>query len=304
MDIKQQLALKGAGNKAVLDFQEKIRAYRQAGAPAADVAQWRKQLYEQGMTAVKGAFSPEWAQRLREEYAPLMEEARSRTGGVINRGPNRFYHAIHPERLSGFVEVITHPAFTGLCESVLGPDYSIVEVSFDVPMPGAKDQPWHRDFPIGSETLIGGWLSSLAFNLTTVDVTEEMGAFEIALGTQFEDGIDFDQGMFPHKDQYERYAKMAKRCYPKAGDMSCRTGLTIHRGTEHNAGIPRPVLIVGVIANLLVATSPHGLTMTRKYFESLPESVRQRLLIKNLTDELTPIEQAHDIEGLRYAAVN
>jgi hypothetical protein len=267
---------------------------------SADVlAQHKKDIYDKGMASLKGAFSREWVQRLREEYEPLMQEARATHRGTISRGHNRFYHAIHVERLSGFLDVVTHPAVTALCENVLGPDYYFVEFGFDVPLPGAKDQPWHRDFPIGSETLVGRWLSSLAFNLTTVDVTEEMGAFEIAFGTHWEDGANFDVGMFPPKSEYDRYKGMGTRCYPKMGDMSCRTGLTIHRGTEHNATIPRPVLVVGVIAGILQPTNPHKIQMTKKYFESLPEHVKPRLNVR-LTDEMQPIDQGHDIEGLRY----
>ena len=58
-------------------------------------------------------------------------------------------------------------------------------------------QPWHRDFPSPPETHEGRRLTSLAFNLTTVDTTEEMGPFEIAPGTQWESGLDFDHQHVP-----------------------------------------------------------------------------------------------------------
>ena len=51
-----------------------------------------------------------------------------------------------------------------------GADYKIVEIGFDVPGPGAQDQPWHRDFPAPEDTIVGRRLNSLAFNLTCVDV--------------------------------------------------------------------------------------------------------------------------------------
>jgi ectoine hydroxylase-related dioxygenase (phytanoyl-CoA dioxygenase family) len=97
---------------------------------------------------------------------------------------------IHPERLRGFREIATNPWLTGVCERVLGPDYQIIEVGFDVPLPGAFDQPWHRDFPAPRETVEEHRLTSLAFNMTTVDVTEDMGPFEVAPGTQWEPGTD------------------------------------------------------------------------------------------------------------------
>jgi hypothetical protein len=266
---------------------------------ATQVQDWKRDIYDKGMASIKSAFTREWAQQLRNEYQPLMDEARAVHRGTISRGHNRFYHAIHAERLSGFLDLVMHPAVTQLCEAVLGPDYAFVEFGFDVPLPGAKDQPWHRDFPIGSETLTGRWLSSLAFNLTTVDVTEEMGAFEIAFGTHWEDGKNFDAGMFPPKSEYDRYKSMAKRCYPQMGDMSCRTGLTIHRGTQHDADIPRPVLVIGVVANILLATNPHKIQMTRKFYDALPEHVKPHLNVR-LTEGFEPIDQGHDIEGLRY----
>lgn len=68
--------------------------------------------------------------------------------------------------------------------AALGPDYRIVETGFDVPGPGAFNQPWHRDFPPPKQTLVGRRLNSLAFNITTVDVEEDMGPFEIARETQ------------------------------------------------------------------------------------------------------------------------
>ena len=84
-------------------------------------------------------------------------------------------------------DIATHPWFVAVCEAVLGPDYRIVEIGFDIPFPGAADQPWHRDFPAPEATLKGRRLNSLAFNLTAVDTGPEHGPFEIALGTQWDD---------------------------------------------------------------------------------------------------------------------
>jgi ectoine hydroxylase-related dioxygenase (phytanoyl-CoA dioxygenase family) len=83
---------------------------------------------------------------------------------------------------------------------VLGPDWKAVELGFDVPFPGAMDQPWHRDFPSSPETYESRRITSLAFNLPAVDTTDEMGPVEIAHGTQWEPGLDFDQQMFPARE--------------------------------------------------------------------------------------------------------
>src|SRR5881227_3937171 len=162
-------------------------------------------LYGNGIIALKGAFPRKFGELLGEEVLALFEQARAIEGGALPRGPERWYVEIQPERISGFVEIATHPWFIAVCEAVLGPEYKIVEIGFDIPFPGARDQPWHRDFPAPEETLTGRRLNSLAFNLTTVDVTPEMGPFEVAVGTQWDPPDGFAHGMFPPKSLYPRY---------------------------------------------------------------------------------------------------
>ena len=194
-----------------------------------DIAEIMGAIYGPGITALKGAFPREWAARLGEDIERLYAEALKRPGGAVGRGTNRHYVEIHPEDIHGFVDLVTHPWVTTVCEAVLGPEYKIVEIGFDVPKPGALDQPWHRDFPAPDETLSGRRLNSLAFNLPTVDVFEDMGPFEIAPGTQWDYSPEFQHGMFPPKSFFPRYEKVAQRKLPKMGDISARSALTIHR---------------------------------------------------------------------------
>ena len=203
-----------------------------------DVQEIRLGLETEGIIARKGAFSPAWVQQVREDVDAAFEEARSREGGAVGRGPNRWYVEIHPEALRGFVELVDHPWVRTVCETVLGPDYLIVEIGFDTPFPGATLQPWHRDFPSPPETRDEHRLTSLAFNLTTVDTTEEMGPFEIAPGTQWDRGDDFDHEQFPPQASYDRYEGLATRKYPSVGDISARSALTVHRGTPNRPRSP------------------------------------------------------------------
>jgi hypothetical protein len=154
-------------------------------------------LMTDGIVGRKGAFSREFVQQMREDVDAAFEEARSRENGAVGRGPNRWYVEVHPQALRGFAELADHPWVRTVCEAVLGPDYRIVEIGFDVPFAGAVHQPWHRDFPMPVETRDEHRLTSLAFNKTLVDTEEDMGAFEIALGTQWDTGEDFDHEMFP-----------------------------------------------------------------------------------------------------------
>ncbi len=254
-------------------------------------------LYGDGILGLKGAFNRDWVAQLGEDLAVAYQDALERPGGAVGRGPKRHYVEIHPEDIRGFVDLVSHPWVVAVCASVLGPDYKIVEIGFDVPNPGALDQPWHRDFPVPDETLTGRRLNSLAFNVTTVDVFEDMGPFEIAPGTQWDDPTAFEHGMFPPRSLYERYEARAQRKMPKMGDISVRSALTIHRGTANHSQKARPVLVLGADAPDARNAERHDFQLTRTFYDTLPEQVRQHLTCR-LVDALEPIVQGHTIEGL------
>ena len=262
-----------------------------------DVAEIMGGIYGGGILGCRGAFEREWVEALAEDVRVAYEDALSREGGAVGRGPKRHYVEIRPEDVRGFVELTTHPWVTAVCEAVLGQDYVFVEIGFDVPNPGAMKQPWHRDFAAPPETVGGRRISSLAFNVTTVDVTPEMGPFEIAPGTQWDDGSEFDHGMFPPKSFFPRYDERAERKLPQIGDIAVRTALTIHRGTANRSETARPVLVLGVEAADATKAIPHDLQLTRAYYDSLPESLRRHLSCR-LVDRLEPVVQGHSIEGL------
>jgi hypothetical protein len=254
-------------------------------------------LYGDGFISLKGAFSRQWVSQLHEDVIRAYEEALTRPGGTVGRGPKRHYVEIHPEDIRGFVELCIHPWVKAVCEAVLGPRYKIVEIGFDVPGAGAVNQPWHRDFPAPDDTTTGRRLNSLAFNLTTVDVEQDMGPFEIAPGTQWDLPHGFEHDMFPPKSLYPRYEQRAQRKYPKMGDISVRSALTIHRGTANSSQKARPALVLGVDAPGATNSERHDLQVTKQYFETLPQSLREHLTCR-LVENLQPIVQAHSIEGL------
>ncbi len=262
-----------------------------------DVAEIMGGLYGDGIIGLKGAFPPEWADAMYRDIMALFEEARAISGGALPRGPERWYVEVQPERIPAFLDIATHPWFVAVCGSVLGPDYKIVEIGFDIPFPGAADQPWHRDFKSPEATLKGRRLNSLAFNLTAIDTREEHGGFEIAPGTQWDDIAGARDDMFPDRGLWDRYIARAQRKLPQRGDISARSALTIHRGTANRSSEARPVLVVGVDAPDATNAHHHDLQVTRGYLESLPPQVRDHLTCR-VTDELKPVLQHHVIEGL------
>jgi hypothetical protein len=256
-------------------------------------------LYGDGIIARKGAFSVDFVRRLHADIDQLRHEA-IEAGTFIRRGRNRHYTEIHPERLSGFSEIISHPWFQGVCNAVLGPDFKIIEVGFDIAAPGAEIQPWHRDFASPLETTYEKRLTSLAFNMSTVNVEPGMGPLEIAPGTQWDYFNEEDADpklMFPKDYLWGRYESLAVKKFPQMGDISARTALMVHRGTANTSTTPRPVLVIGVDGPTSRNSEWHDLQVTRQFYDSLPSSIAASLGGR-IVPTLMPIVQEHKIEGL------
>ena len=262
-----------------------------------DVSHHIDVLYRDGIVAKKSAFPRDWVEQLREDMMTAFWEAIQRPGGAVGRGPRRWYVEVHPQAISGFADLVTHPWIQAMAEGVLGPEYQIVEIGFDTPFQGAKVQPWHRDFPSPKDSYEDHRITSLAINLTGVDVTEDMGPFEIAQGTQWDDGREWKAEMFPDPSLWPRFEERAVRKFPQMGDVSCRSALTVHRGTAHASPIARPVLVLGVDAPGAGHAALHDMMVTEDFYSSLPQAVRDRLVCR-VVDKLEPITQKHDIEGL------
>jgi hypothetical protein len=262
-----------------------------------DVTENLKTLQTDGITGLKGAFSSEWADAMREDMMTAFWSAIQRPGGAVGRGPRRWYVEIHPQDFGGFVDLITHPWVVAMCENALGPDYQIVEIGLDVPFQGARYQPWHRDFPSPTDTYVDRRITSLAFNLTGVDVTPDMGPFEVAPGTQWDYAPEFEHGMFPPKSFYPRYESLSQLKMPQMGDISARSALTIHRGTANQSDKSRPVLVLGVDAPGARNDERHDFQVTKGFYQSLPQYLKDHLICRQV-DELEPIVQGHTIEGL------
>ncbi|MDP9377268.1 MAG: phytanoyl-CoA dioxygenase family protein [Actinomycetota bacterium] len=264
-----------------------------------DLRHLRATLYADGIYGLPGAFAPEWVSRLHQECLELHEAASAYKTGRISRGRNRWYFAVHPEQLSGVVDLLTHPYLTSISEALLGANYQVAEVAFDVSFPGSKFQPWHRDFRKHVGMRDDGSLCALAFNVPTVSVTDEMGPFEIVLGTQ-NDEVAVDNGMFPDPDAQAHYERdpRRKKIKPQRGGMSVRTPLAIHRGTPNVSEHTRPVMVATVYAGDVDLLQGHDvLSATREFHDALPAQAREHLHCR-VVEKLQRIDQGHDIEGL------
>lgn len=278
-----------------------------------DFKQLSKDIYEHGITSLPGILPVQWADELDEDVGLQFLDALRIEGGegVAFRGWSRFYIELYPERLRGFLEFVTNPAVVELSREVLGDQYQIVELGADIPLPGAPDQPPHRDFPLPEPTRLHRRLTSLCFNASTVDVTPSMGPFNIAPGTHFDDGSDFNKEMFPVGEKKETYNQKMVARLAKRGSVSVRSGLTIHRGSKNNDRM-RPVIILGVVSTEDRAHSatvldrpadyaPPTLKMSQAFYDSLDDTLKQHLsceIVADTTASLPPLKTPHSIEGL------
>jgi hypothetical protein len=210
--------------------------------------------------------------------------------------------------------LITHPAVVDLSSRLFGEDYMIVELGCDVPLPGAVNQPWHRDFPMPPETRHGR-ISSICLNASSVDVTPDMGPFQVVPGTQFDSGDDFDSGMFPPESRYAEYDRRMESRLGRRGSVSVRSGLCIHRGSRSDGRSRlRPVAIVGIVSQECGAVTerrahpedPHvpRLRVSEAYLNGLPEEVVRHLsceIVADTTENLPPHYTHHTFEGLKMA---
>jgi len=278
-----------------------------------DFKQLAKDIYDHGVTNLPNILPVRWADELDEDVGLQFIEGLKVEGGegVAFRGWSRFYIELYPERLRGFMEFVNHPSVVELSREVLGDDYEIVELGADIPLPGAPDQPPHRDFPIPDPTRLHRRLTSLCFNASTVDVTPSMGPFHIAPGTHFDDGSDFVKEMFPVGEKKEVYNQRMVPRLAKRGSVSVRSGLTLHRGSKNNDRI-RPVVILGVVsiedrahsATTIERPSDYiapTLKMSQAYYDSLDDILKRHLsceIVADTTANLPPLKTPHSIEGL------
>lgn len=254
-------------------------------------------IYGDGIISLGNAYDVALIDAMRGSIDRLFKEAQAMEGGALPRGPQRWYVEVAPEQIDGFVEIVSHRWFQAVCDAVLGPDWRIVEVGFDIPFPGATLQPWHRDFAAPAATLEGRRINSLAFNLTAVDTTPAMGPFEIAPGTQWDRIDECPRGMFPDPLRWERYEVRKVPKLAQRGSISARSALTIHRGTANMSKFARPVLVIGVDAPDANNAAHHDLQMTQGFVDALPDFLADRFSGR-IVDRITAVRQNHVIEGL------
>ena len=274
-------------------------------------AELSEALHRDGIVVVKGAFERSWAQDLDDDLAREFMEALRTPGGVAPRGWNRFYFEPWAEKVRAFTQLATHPVVTALSEHLFGPDWQIVELGCDIPLPGAEDQPWHRDFPMPTPTRDERRLTSIAVNASAVDVVD--GPFQGVPGTQFHDAPDMEGGMFPPDEQDEEFTSRMQSFFARRGNISVRSGLMLHRGSAMSTGARmRQVGILGIVSpddRAVVDRRrdpadpiPPRIRMSQEFYDTLSDELRAHISheIVCATSESLPLYRTeHSFEGLK-----
>jgi hypothetical protein len=270
-----------------------------------------REVYEQGIAVVRGAFPREWAALLDEDLAREFSEALRTPRGVAPRGWNRYYFEPYAEKVRGFWDLVQHPVVVALSEHMFGADWQVVEFGSDIPLPGAENQPWHRDFPMPRATREEGRLTSIAVNASAVDVVD--GPFQGILGSQFEPGDDYEGAMFPPDERTPELDAKLQPFFAKAGNFSVRSGLMLHRGSAMGIHARmRQVAILGIVSTddraivdrLKDPSDPHPprIRLSQEAYDRVPDAVKAHLsheIVAETTATLPPYHTEHSFEGLK-----
>ena len=264
-----------------------------------------------GIAVVRGAFPREWARLLDEDLAREFSEALRVPRGVAPRGWNRFYFEPYAEKVRGFWDLLQHPVLVALSEHMFGADWQVVELGCDIPLPGAENQPWHRDFPMPRATREEGRLTSIAVNASAVDVVD--GPFQGIPGTHLDPGDGFEGEMFPPDERSPELDERLKSFFAKAGNFSVRSGLMLHRGSAMGIHARmRQVAILGIVSTDDRAIvdrladpadpRPPRIRLSQEAVDRVPAQLREHLsheIVSETTATLPPYHTEHSFEGLK-----
>lgn len=285
-------------------------------------------IYRDGIVAVRKGLPVEWADQLSHDVSQEFLRALFVAGGTAARGNNRFYFEPYVELTPGFLDLAEHPIVVALSRRLFADDYRLLEWGADLPLPGAEDQWPHRDFPMNDVTLKQRRLTSIAINASCIDVAPNNAPFQIAKGSQFDDGSAFfggddlpagEQGMFPLDDARQGYADRMETLLGVRGNFTIRSALTIHGGSasETNNSRLRPTIVMSVVSpedgnwvsgpeELAARNDPHipRVRISEEYRDELERNhldLFQHLsyeIVARTTAELPPYHTWHTLEGL------
>ena len=192
-----------------------------------------------GFVVLRNHFSREKLQGWVEQFPPLLEKQMKLEKDSPNRGAQRFYVTLPFTAPYADPSIYEDEDVLAIVEGLAGKDYVMCQLATDTPLLGSDYQELHRDTPpLFPEWEIETPSFQLAVNFPLVDVTPEMGPFEVARGTHI---VSKAEGL-RMLDAGE--VKLEAICLA-LGDVMIRDVRGIHRGTPNRTETPRPMVVIG-----------------------------------------------------------
>lgn len=236
-----------------------------------------------GFVILRNHFSRKKLQQWADDFRPLLAAQVEREKDSPNRGAQRFYVTLP------FIEPYADPHFyededvLAIVEGLVGKDFVMCQLATDTPLLGSDYQDLHRDSP----PLFPEWNQEtpafqLAVNFPLVDVTPELGPFEVARGTHMVSKAEAMRRL----EQGE--AKLEAICL-SLGDVMIRDVRGLHRGTPNRTKEPRPMVVIGYSRKWLMRPEV-SIRIPRAEFDKVTDRARRML-------RFNPIVEAADTKA-------
>jgi ectoine hydroxylase-related dioxygenase (phytanoyl-CoA dioxygenase family) len=236
---------------------------------ATDLERFAQELNRDGICVIRNLFEQKLIDEWLEAFEKLFHDRQNQPGGLAPRETSRYYLTLPWIYPFANELVFANPVIMGILKRVFYQEYVMVQLGVDVPFQGSDYQEIHRDFrPLFSDRIVTP-LYALAVNFPLVEVTKENGPFQMARGTH----------LLPREEGLEKIAKgeiAMESFYMQPGDVIMRSPLALHRGSPNRTNQPRPMVVMGYTMHWL-HTPKVDLTLSRDYYDSLPEELRQML---------------------------
>ena len=256
----------------------------------ADLDRLADDLNRDGICVLRALFDPGLVREWARAFDALFRERQNRPGGLAPREEHRYYLTLPMVPPFADADVFANPAILGVLDRVFAQEYVMVQLGADVPLKGSDYQETHRDYrPLFTDQVVTP-LYALAVNFPLVDVNEDNGPFQMARGTHV---LGRDEGLA----RVNAGEIPVESFHMRMGDVMIRTPLALHRGTPNRTDTPRPMVVMGYVMHWL-HTPNVDLTLSRDYYESLPEKVRKMLRCQ-VVDEL-PTEKTETYLEFKY----
>jgi ectoine hydroxylase-related dioxygenase (phytanoyl-CoA dioxygenase family) len=188
-------------------------------------------LREHGAVIVEGVLDADLLARFNAEIEPLLEQV-SPDRTYLNPAIDYFYGK-RVRQITGVAtrsrifaeEVLCHPFYAGICDTILGPSCARYQLNVAQVMdrgPGADRQIFHRDEDVWIHLPRPHAEVQLASVIALVDFTRELGATVVVPGSH-----QWERGRLPEPEELA-YAEMP------AGSAVVYLGSTIHAGGENS----------------------------------------------------------------------